>query len=73
MTRTVFATSFDSAAFWLQVSTMATGVALWAQSKAHPHGDAVAELTYRLRHPVESAVRHPVATIVRLMNRRRQG
>jgi hypothetical protein len=64
-------TSLDTTAFWLQLSTMATGLALWAQRRAHPQLDPVAALTYRLRHPVESAVRHPLAAVKRSLARRR--
>jgi len=63
-------TSLDLSALWVQIASVAAWVALYAQRQAQPRIDPVEALIFRLRHPVASAIRTPLATLRRTLDRR---
>jgi hypothetical protein len=60
----------DGTAFWQNVATVFGAAAVWAQQRARPDADPVAELMFRLRHPVRHAAAHPIVTLRRKIDRR---
>lgn len=62
---------FDAPQFWQNIATVFGAAAVWAQRKAQPEQDPVEALTFRLRHPVRSAMSQPIVTLRRKLDRRR--
>lgn len=62
---------FDGAQFWQNLASFLATAAVWAQHRAQPDCDPIAELTFRLRHPVQDALAHPLVTLRRKADRRR--
>lgn len=57
--------------FWSTIASVASVVALWAESKARrPEPDPVDELMERLRHPVRWTLSHPIVSVRRKVDRR---
>lgn len=63
--------AFDSIGFWQNLATLFATAAVWAQRRAAKDRDPVDELTARLRHPLSWSLRHPVASAMRRLGRRR--
>lgn len=58
--------------FWQGVATFFGLASVVAQHRIQPERDYMADLMFRLRHPVRAAAAHPVATLRRTIDRRRQ-
>jgi len=65
--------TLDTSAFWTTLATYALAVAIWADKHVQPQTDGYAALEFRLRNPVQAGCRHPIATLRRTLDRRRQG
>ncbi len=63
---------FDPSGFWQTLATVFGTAAVWAQRRAVPERDAVAELTERLRRPVRFVAAHPIISVRRAAERRRR-